>query len=125
MSYKHVDPAEFRAQFEAGLNHAELTAHFGCNSATTSRIHKRLGLPPFAGAQNWFTPERRGQVQHLLDDGCSFAEIVRTTGVHPDTLRRHFPGQQWTKQQRAEWQRVINQQTGRLGLRGFIKKGDP
>lgn len=111
MSYKHVDRAEFRKQFDAGLNHAELTAHFGCNPATTSRMHKRLDLPPFAGTQNWFTDERREQVQHLLDDGCSFAEIIRTTGVHVETLRRHFPGRQWTRQQRSDWQRVVNERT--------------
>ncbi|SEE83500.1 hypothetical protein SAMN04489740_2721 [Arthrobacter alpinus] len=107
MTYKHVDRTEFRRQFDAGLNHAELTAHFGCNPATTSRMHKRLELPPFAGTQNWFTDERRQEVKALLDDGCSFAEIIRTTGVHVDTLNRHFPGCQWTKQECIDYTTAV------------------
>lgn len=113
MSYKHVDRAEFRKQFEAGLNRPQLATHFGCDQVTVARIRKALDLPEFAGTPRRMDADRRQRIQALLDDGCSFAEITRTEGADHKTLRRHFPGQQWTKQQRAEWQRILNQQTAR------------
>lgn len=95
----HIDRREFIAQFDAGLNQAQLAKHFGCNVRTVSRIHKALDLPPFAGTPRWMDAERIHEIRTLLADGCSFAEITRTTGTDPETLRRHFPGQQWSRQE--------------------------
>lgn len=53
------------------------------------------------------TPERKAKITAMLDDGWSFAEIHRTEGAHPETLRIHFPGRAWTGRQRAEYQAAL------------------
>jgi len=98
--------------FESGMSRADLADHFGCDLVTVTRIRKALDLPQFAGTPRWLNTDRRNRIQAMLADGMSFAEISRTEGADPETLRRHFPGQQWTRQQCIDWQRIINHQKG-------------
>lgn len=104
---KRIDRAEFRQLFEAGMNRADLANHFGCDLVTVTRIRKALNLPEFAGTPRRLTTDRRQRIQAMLADGQSFAEISRTEGADPETLRRHFPGQQWTRRQCIDFHTAI------------------
>lgn len=97
-----IDRNEFLALNAAGKTLAELAEHFAANPRTISRIRTELGLShEYLGRP--ITPERRNRIQQMLDDGWSHAEIHRTEGADPDTIRKHFPGTAWTKQQQAEY----------------------
>lgn len=48
------------------------------------------------------TPERLALAKQALEDGWSQMEVYRTHGIHPMTLRRHFPGAGWTPKQGAQ-----------------------
>ncbi|MER2134168.1 MAG: helix-turn-helix domain-containing protein [Arthrobacter sp.] len=98
---KKVDRTEFARLHEQGLTQTQLAAHFGVNPATIWRTTKTLGL----NTAPRMTPERRARIQQMLNDGWSWKEIERTEGANWDTMRRHFPGTQWTRQQ------IINQST--------------
>lgn len=53
-------------------------------------------------AKRQISDERLAAVKEMLDDGASHFEIQKTLKVHHETIQRHFPGTQWTKEQRAK-----------------------
>jgi hypothetical protein len=81
----------------------ELAAHFKVHPATIDRRRKELGIIK----RRPMDPERKAKIEAMLDDGWSFAEIYRTEGAHPETLRKHFPGRAWTDNQRGEYQAAL------------------
>lgn len=92
---KKIDRAEFaRLDGEEGWTLARLAEHFGVNVTTASRVRRELGLNR---TDHFLTPERLARIEQMLDDGWSFNEIHRTEGADLSTLRRHFPGRQWSK----------------------------
>lgn len=88
-----TDTAAFVAAVNAGATHAELAERFECSVDTVRRTRNRLGIP--SRARRLVGPLRE-RVEAALDDGWSFGEIFRTYGVTHETLRRHYPGRQWT-----------------------------
>lgn len=90
-----IDRSEFaRLDGEEGWTLARLADHFGVNVTTASRVRKELGLNR---RDHFLSPERLARIEAMLDDGWSFNEIHRTEGADLSTLRRHFPGRQWSK----------------------------
>lgn len=89
-----VDRAVVERMHNDGLTLAQIANELGCAEYTVWRIRKELGLAPM----RYMTPERRARIQEMLNDGWSWKEIERTEGANWDTMRRHFPGTQWTHQ---------------------------
>ncbi|WGH20759.1 helix-turn-helix DNA binding domain protein [Arthrobacter phage JohnDoe] len=87
-----VDRDEF-ARLDATMSLRELAAHFGVSESTAIRVRRELGR----SRDHFFTPERLARIEAMLDDGWSFKEIHRTEGASMDSLRKHFPGRQWSK----------------------------
>lgn len=104
-----VDRTKFAQLFHSGTSAKLIAEELGCNTATVWRIHRALSLPPFEGTQNWMTPDRKQRIEAMLDDGYSFAEIRRTEGAHPETLRKHFPGRHWTQAQQSDYTRMTRE----------------
>ena len=46
--------------------------------------------------------ERLALAEQLLDEGWPFQEIVKTHGLTYHSLRKHFPGRQWTNREAAD-----------------------
>lgn len=82
----------------AGLTAPEIAEELGRAAIDIRRVRKQLGLK-FARRM---TPERKATIQQMLNDGWSWKEIERTEGANWDTMRRHFPGTAWTRQQILE-----------------------
>ena len=96
---RKVDLTELAALVKQGLTTPRLAEHFDVTPSTIARNRKRLGITTELPRM---TPERRATIETMLEDGMPFAEIHRTEGADPETLRRHFPGRAWTKTQRTE-----------------------
>ncbi|WGH20335.1 helix-turn-helix DNA binding domain protein [Arthrobacter phage MaGuCo] len=94
-----VDRDEFAALVAQDWTNVRLAAHFEVSLATVSRVRRELGLsrPPEAD------PVVLARAADLLADGASYKETRRTTGLSLDTLRAHFPGQGWTREQTGAW----------------------
>ncbi|WNN95993.1 helix-turn-helix DNA binding domain protein [Arthrobacter phage Hirko] len=95
---RKVDLTALATLVDQGLTTPQLAARFSVSPSTIARNRKRLGITTDVPRM---TPERRTRIEAMLADGMPFAEIHRTEGAHPDTLRQHFPGRAWTVQQRA------------------------
>lgn len=54
-------------------------------------------------------PEKLAKAEEMLDDGCSFREITKTLNMSWETLKRYFPGRQWTHQQCIEHGVLVRQ----------------
>ncbi|WGH21227.1 helix-turn-helix DNA binding domain protein [Arthrobacter phage ObiToo] len=89
-----VDRDEF-ARLDATMTLRELADHFGVSESTAVRVRRELGR----SRDHFLTQERLARIEAMLDDGWSFKEIRRSEGVSLDSLRKHFPGRQWSKAQ--------------------------
>ena len=94
----YVDRRLIRQMHELGLSSKQMAETLGCTETTIFRIRKQLGISP--GQR--MTPELREKVQAALDEGQSWMEIQRTLGVQHSTMKKHFPGTAWTKEQTKE-----------------------
>lgn len=94
-----IDRAEFAQRHAEGLTIAQLAEHFGISPRSVGNLRRELGLR----SSQFLSAERLARIEAMLDDGWSFAEVQRTEGVHPETLRAHFPGRAWTPAQRVEF----------------------
>ncbi|URQ05033.1 DNA binding protein [Arthrobacter phage Iter] len=95
MPRKPVDRDEFARLHAEGWTIARLADHFGVSPRTVSNLRRELGLR----SPRLLSPERLARIEAMLDDGWPFKEIHRTEGVDMETLRKHFPGRQWSKAQ--------------------------
>jgi lambda repressor-like predicted transcriptional regulator len=95
MPRKPVDRDEFARLHADGWTLARLAAHFGVSARTASNVRAELGLR----SPRLLSPERLARIEAMLADGWSFKEIHRTEGADMETLRKHFPGRQWSKAQ--------------------------
>lgn len=111
-----VDRDQFARYAADGATNAELMERFGCSEATVTRLRKLTGTT----TAKRMTPERLNRIAAMLDDGMPFNEISRTEGADPETLRKHFPGRQWTRQQSSAHSvavRVLNREIRRTTLK--------
>jgi transposase-like protein len=99
-----VDKEAIERMHKDGWSAPRIAAELGCSAETVRRWRKREGLQPPRPANAWapITPERKEAARRLLDDGAPYEEVSRTLGMTTVTLKRHFPGRQWTRQQAGE-----------------------
>lgn len=90
-----VDREAFADLAGQGWSNAALRERFGCSEITITRLRKLTGTVTAVR----MTAERRARIAAMLDDGMSFKEIHRTEGADMSTLRKHFPGRNWTPQE--------------------------
>ncbi|WAB10823.1 helix-turn-helix DNA binding domain protein [Arthrobacter phage Tuck] len=93
MPRKPVDRDEFARLHAEGWTIPRLADHFGVSPRTVSNLRAELDLR----SPHFLSPERLARIEAMLDDGWSFKEIHRTEGADMETLRKHFPGRQWSK----------------------------
>lgn len=106
-----VDPGRFAAMVREGATNTELAEAFECSPATVSRWRARLGVP--GPVRRAYSADDLALIEDRLADGWSVAEIHRTHGFDPETVRRHFPGRSWSPEDvralsmatRAFWRR--------------------
>ncbi|MCZ9884612.1 hypothetical protein [Arthrobacter sp. B2a2-09] len=113
---QRVDRDEFARLDGQGWTLARLAAHFGVNERTVGRVRRELGL----SRDHFLAPERLAWIEARLEEGWSFAEISRTDGVDPETLRRHFPGRAWTTSQRDDHTRALRHFERDLGKAAYV-----
>lgn len=100
---------DFLACDRAGMSARQLSERFGVTDRTVQRWRKRLGIKHRQYVQK-HPKSDRDLVEHLLDEGCSFAEAARTVGVAASTIRQWFPDRKpWTRQECSEYAVLIRQ----------------
>lgn len=104
MSTRTVDDEELLALHHAGKTANEIAQALGVTTRTVERYRARLGVSVPSPRSAWrVSPEWKARVEALLEDGTSLAEAARTVGCNDVTMRRHFPGRGWTKEQAGEF----------------------
>lgn len=61
-----------------------------------------------------YTDEELAACEPFFEDGASYAEVSRTSGISKDTLRKYFPGYGWSPQQRGAWSRIVTRANERI-----------
>ena len=62
------------------------------------------------GQPNQFPPvteERLEKARAMLDDHCSVAEVVRTTGLARETINKYLGNRAWSFQECGSYSRVV------------------
>lgn len=98
-AHHKVDPTALAALVADGKTTPQLAQHFGVSESTIARHRAALGI---SAPRLLLTPERLATIETMLDDGLPFREIQRTEGADMATLRKYFPGRQWTTEQTRE-----------------------
>lgn len=102
---RRIDREQVRTLTLEGHTAADIAEQLRCSTSSVTQIRIKLGIANPNYAQ--LTPERLAKIKQWLDDGWSFAEITRTDGVTFETLKYHFPGRQWTPEQRLDHLRAL------------------
>lgn len=102
---RRIDPQQVKARSEAGDTLASIAEALGCSISSIIKIRHELGISDHNKAR--LTEDAKRRIEAMLDDGCSFAEITRTLGISHETLKRHYHGRQWTKEQQVEHLRTV------------------
>jgi len=96
---RKVDPDTLAALVDQGLTTPQIAERLHVSQSTIARHRAALGI---SAPRLLLTPERLATIAAMLDDGLPFREIQRTEGADMETLRKYFPGRQWTRQQTIE-----------------------
>lgn len=81
-----------------GYSAPAIAGFLGITKRSVVRIRAHMGIakppsgPPLSDAEK----VRAGE---LLADGCSYSDVGRTLGRTPNSIRRHFPGMGWEREQ--------------------------
>lgn len=116
---KRINRNTIRELITDGWTHKQIAEHLHCSECTIFRARRELGLEP---ANNPMTPERRARIQTMLNDGWSWLEIERTEGANWDTMNRHFPGTQWTRQQIIEQSTITRHARQNIRTANYARK---
>lgn len=100
-----VDRDELATLTSEGWTSEQLAERYNVHPTSIRRLRGKLGI----SQQKTMTEERRAKIAAMIEDGWSFAEISRTEGADRVTLQRHFPGKQWTQEQRVEYQAALRE----------------
>lgn len=73
-----------------GVTAPELSHMLGVTTKTIVRDRAATGV--IQPAARRYSPQLRQQIESMLDDGCSYSEVQRTTGVHSSALSKYWPG---------------------------------
>jgi DNA-binding CsgD family transcriptional regulator len=86
----------------AGHSATEISALLGCSVRAVVRCRRLTGTSKGVASKPT-APETMERVKAMIAEGASHAEIGRTVGIHPTTVRRHFPNTGWTREQCNEY----------------------
>lgn len=100
-----VNRDEFERLAQDGATNAQIAAHFEVSHATITRLRKATGHVGPTKTQP--TPETLDRVRQLLEDGWSHVEIHRSGYMHPETIRKYFPGTAWSIGECNDYRRAI------------------
>lgn len=93
---RKVTEEELVELFKGGRTIPQVAEIVERSPRTVERMRLRYGLStPNPACGRRYTSEELARFQAMIDDGMSFEEIVKTTGVNWATLNRRFPGQAW------------------------------
>jgi len=88
-----------------GWTAAAIAAELETTERTITRARKRTGCAK--PAPRWLTPDEIELAEEMLADGAPVAEIERTLGRPPGSLKNRFAGRHWTKKQSGIWAREL------------------
>lgn len=86
---------------KAGCPVSVIANEVGLSSSQVVRIRKKHNLKAFVVSR--FTLEETQLIFQLLEDGCSYNEVARTTGRHLGSIARKFPGYGWKMGDQIEY----------------------
>ena len=101
----------------AGYTVKQISAELGVCTYTVVAARKRAGIG-YASPRR-FKPHDLVRIAALLADGCSYAEVARTTGFRRQSIAKKFPGRGWDMGTRDAHSALIrnDRQRPRLGTR--------
>ena len=118
MRWEHLDREEFRIL--AKTNTVEqLANYYRVSPRTIQRWKRDTGISQPRNYRCKMPAGWDDKARRLLDDGASVYEVMRTIGGTPATIRRHFPGAGWTREEASRYGQAVrraNEQMRRLGL---------
>lgn len=94
--FKH-DRATVEKMYREGATDEQIAQFMDATPGTVYRIRRELRLvnPPAPAIPE----DRKLEIITMLEDGASYNEVARTTRLCQTSIRRHFPGMGWTRQQ--------------------------
>lgn len=93
--------------FGQSMTRREIAAKVGCCMDTVTKCWRRNGIGHAKDNCTPITRERLEIAKRCLDDGWSWSEIYKTHGISQQTMRKYFPGTQWTKEQIAQMSSMV------------------
>lgn len=87
-----------------GLSAAVIAEMLHVTARTVARDRVDMGIAQ--PGPRYMTSEELEAARVMLEDGCSYGEVVRTLGRTYETLKRHLPGYGWTMEDCGDNYRV-------------------
>lgn len=98
---------ESRKCRERGMTVDQIAERIG---VTTRSVDRYLAAAEATTPRRTFTAEQWDFARRLLEDGCPYAEVVRTTGISRWALKRRFPG--YGARDAGVWRRHVDRKAG-------------
>ena len=92
---------------ERGMTVEQIADQLG---VTTRSVDRYLAAANVSTPRRTFTDEQWDFARRLLEDGCPYAEVVRTTGISRWALKRRFPG--YGARDAGVWRRHVDRKAG-------------
>lgn len=106
-------PADYESIAELhrlGYSAPQIAARAGCSTRTVGRWRRSQGLTERpAHASYPVTPERLEAARRMLEDGASHHDISLTLHMSVHTLRAHFPGTAWSRDESIRLAHMVRQ----------------
>lgn len=80
-----------------GMSIHKVSVATGAPENAVRTVRKDLGLTRAPNRDG--IEERLARAKAMIEDGASHYEVAKTLKMAPETLRRHFPGSQWSPQE--------------------------
>ena len=100
-------PEPLLRELQATMNNRQIAEYLGITPGMVWYWTNKYKTP--TPRHRKIPPETWARVEAMFEDGCSQREIARTLGIAPVTIRRHYPGRGWTKQQTRDYLRMLRQ----------------
>lgn len=106
-----------------GRTAQQIADEVGCHIRTISRWRVQNGVSQSVteNVGHPISAEKLAAIELMLQDGASFADIIRTLSVSSGTLHRHFPGRGWSAIQAGQLAAMVRQLNRLQGLQRHHK----
>lgn len=103
-----VNPLRVAELTRVGYSTPQIAEKLGCSTRQVTRVRGRVGVaqPAPSSVGRPADPEKLAMAAELVEQHASIGEIHRTTGLHKDTIKRHFPN---AGQDPREWMELWGQ----------------